>query len=44
MRLVEVTDNDVARIDALAEVSVVVELLQDLPTDQRTAVLGPAQT
>jgi len=40
MRPVEVTDEDVARIDALAEVSVVVELLQDLPTDQRTAVLA----
>jgi RNA polymerase sigma factor (sigma-70 family) len=40
MRPVEVTDDDVARIDALAEVSVVVELLQDLPTDQRTAVLA----
>jgi RNA polymerase sigma-70 factor, ECF subfamily len=39
MRPVEVTDDDVARIDALAEVSVV-ELLQDLPTDQRTAVLA----
>ena len=34
-----VTEEDVARIDALAEVSVV-ELLQDLPTDQRTAVLA----
>ena len=33
-------DDDVARIDALAEVSVIVELLQDLPTDQRTAVLA----
>ena len=40
MRPVEVTDEDVARIDALAEVSVVVELLQDLPADQRTAVLA----
>ena len=40
MRPVEVTDDDVARIDALAEVSVIVELLQDLPTDQRTAVLA----
>src|SRR5215217_301860 len=40
MRPVEVTDDDVARIDALAEVSVVVELLQDLPTDQRSAVLA----
>ena len=40
MRPVEVTDEDVARIDALAEVSVVVELLQDLPTDQRAAVLA----
>ena len=37
---VEVTEDDVARIDALAEVSVLVELLQDLPTDQRTAVLA----
>jgi DNA-directed RNA polymerase specialized sigma24 family protein len=40
MRPLEVTDDDVARIDALAEVSVIVELLQDLPTDQRTAVLA----
>jgi len=40
MRPVEVTDDDVARIDALAEVSVVVELLRDLPADQRTAVLA----
>jgi RNA polymerase sigma-70 factor (ECF subfamily) len=39
MRPIEVTDDDVARIDALAEVSVL-ELLQDLPTDQRTAVLA----
>ena len=40
MRPVEVSDDDVARIDALAEVAVIVELVQDLPADQRTAVLA----
>ena len=40
MRPVEVTEDDVARIDALAEATVVVELLQDLPADQRAAVLA----
>jgi DNA-directed RNA polymerase specialized sigma24 family protein len=40
MRPVEVTDDDIARIDALAEAAVVVELLDDLPEDQRAAVLA----
>lgn len=41
MRPVEVSDDDVARIDALAEVSVIVELLQDLPTDPAHRGPGP---
>ena len=40
MRPVEVTEDDVARIDALAEAAVVVELLKDLPEEQRGAVLA----
>ena len=38
MRPVEVTDDDITRIDALAEAAVMVELLEDLPADQREAV------
>ena len=40
MRPVEVTDDDIARIDALAEATVVVELLDELPEDQRAAVVA----
>lgn len=40
MRPLELDDDDVARIDALAEAAVMVEFLQDLPTDQRTAVIA----
>jgi RNA polymerase sigma-70 factor (ECF subfamily) len=40
MRPVEVVEDDVARIDALAEAAVVVELLEHLPADQRAAVVA----
>jgi RNA polymerase sigma-70 factor, ECF subfamily len=40
MRPVEVTEDDVARIDALAEAATVVELLEQLPIDQRAAVVA----
>jgi RNA polymerase sigma-70 factor (ECF subfamily) len=40
MRPVEVTEDDVARIDALADAAVMVELVQELPEDQRAAVLA----
>jgi RNA polymerase sigma-70 factor, ECF subfamily len=35
-----VTEDDVARIDAMAEAAVMVELVQELPEDQRAAVLA----
>jgi RNA polymerase sigma factor (sigma-70 family) len=40
MRPVEVTEEDVARIDALAEAAVVIELLQELPAEQRSALVA----
>lgn len=40
MRPVEVTEDDVARIDALAEAAVMVELVRELPAEQRAAVLA----
>jgi RNA polymerase sigma-70 factor, ECF subfamily len=40
VRPVEVTEDDVARIDALAEAATVVELLEQLPIDQRAAVVA----
>ena len=40
MHPVEVTEVDIDRIDALAEATVLVELLQELPTDQRAALLA----
>jgi RNA polymerase sigma-70 factor (ECF subfamily) len=38
MRELDVGDDDIARIDALAETAVLVEMLEELPPDQRTAV------
>jgi len=40
MRPVEVTEDDVARIDALAEAAVVATLLEELPAEQRAAVVA----
>jgi RNA polymerase sigma-70 factor (ECF subfamily) len=40
MRPVEVADDDIARIDALAEATVIVAMLDELPEDQRAAVLA----
>jgi RNA polymerase sigma-70 factor (ECF subfamily) len=40
MRPVELTEDDVARIDALAEAAVVATLLEELPAEQRAAVVA----
>ena len=44
MRPVEVTEDDVARIDALAEATTAFELLEHLPADQRAAVVARSWT